>query len=223
MDGEFRGLHKDASAVEVATALHEQFNCLDSLTGLPIADQEISRKGFETTGIKESVLLGWNMLSNAKEQYAEILEPEVTGCLRSGLSTAKSLQLYVSKFDKDNLLTTSDRIFMKAYNHQSSKIYRPLHPGNNAIQSTSSFVDKASGLGFVVTPHAQSVARILPPLYHTNKEQCVSAEFEQINEDMFSRKENKFMVFNGAGVDSWSGTLSITKTFHPPMLDDAVP
>ena len=27
--------------------------------------------------------------------------------------------------------------------------------------------------------------------------------FEQINEDLFARKDNKFMVFNGAGVDSW--------------------
>jgi hypothetical protein len=27
--------------------------------------------------------------------------------------------------------------------------------------------------------------------------------FEQINEDLFARKDNKFMVFNWAGVDSW--------------------
>lgn len=32
-----------------------------------------------------------------------------------------------------------------------------------------------------------------------------------INEDMFSRKENKFMVFNGPGVDSWTDTNPITK------------
>eukprot|EP00594_Rhizosolenia_setigera_P015855 CAMPEP_0178972640 /NCGR_PEP_ID=MMETSP0789-20121207/21161_1 /TAXON_ID=3005 /ORGANISM="Rhizosolenia setigera, Strain CCMP 1694" /LENGTH=88 /DNA_ID=CAMNT_0020660181 /DNA_START=76 /DNA_END=342 /DNA_ORIENTATION=+ len=36
--------------------------------------------------------------------------------------------------------------------------------------------------------------------------------FEQINEDLYARKENKFMVFNGVGVDTWySGTQPITK------------
>ena len=37
--------------------------------------------------------------------------------------------------------------------------------------------------------------------------------FEQINEDLFARKDNKFMVFNSAGVDSWSSPPQpMTKT-----------
>ena len=37
--------------------------------------------------------------------------------------------------------------------------------------------------------------------------------FEQINEDLFARKDNKFMVFNSAGVDSWSSPPQpVTKT-----------
>ena len=41
----------------------------------------------------------------------------------------------------------------------------------------------------------------------------IPSGFEQINEDLFARKDNKFMVFNGAGVDSWtSPPQPVTKT-----------
>ena len=37
--------------------------------------------------------------------------------------------------------------------------------------------------------------------------------FEQINEDLYARKDNKFMVFNGPGVESWvSPPQPVTKT-----------
>jgi hypothetical protein len=31
---------------------------------------------------------------------------------------------------------------------------------------------------------------------------------------LFARKDNKFMVFNEAGMRSWKGTQPITKTAH---------
>lgn len=47
--------------------------------------------------------------------------------------------------------------------------------------------------------------------FHTQRP--IPAGFEQINEDLFARKDNKFMVFNGAGVDSWqSPPEPVTKT-----------
>ena len=47
--------------------------------------------------------------------------------------------------------------------------------------------------------------------FHTKRP--IPAGFEQINEDLFARKDNKFMVFNGAGVDSWkSPPQPVTKT-----------
>lgn len=46
-----------------------------------------------------------------------------------------------------------------------------------------------------------------------NQQRPIPAGFEQINEDLFARKDNKFMVFNGAGVDSWkSPPQPVTKT-----------
>jgi len=35
--------------------------------------------------------------------------------------------------------------------------------------------------------------------------------FEQINEVFFARRDNKFMVFNMAGMLSWRGTEPVTK------------
>lgn len=174
-----------------------------------------------TDGIKESVLAGWNRLSDATKQYSEILETDAAGCQRSGLTTAKSLQLYVSNFDSDLTLSTYDQIFLQAYHSDEAQhgvSHIPVETG-----SSKRFVEKAAQLGFVVTPHEQRRASILPPLFYSDQKQYISHEFEQINEDMFSRKENKFMVFNGAGVDSWSGTQSITKTCHVPILSDGRP
>jgi hypothetical protein len=88
------------------------------------------------------------------------------------------------------------------------------------IGHSKRFVEKAAHLGFVITPDEQRRSNILPPLFHSDQRQSLSQEFEQINEDMFSRKENKFMVFNGCGVDSWSGTKSITKTHHLSIFTD---
>ena len=47
--------------------------------------------------------------------------------------------------------------------------------------------------------------------YHSQRP--IPAGFEQINEDLFARKDNKFMVFNGSAVDSWkSPPQPVTKT-----------
>ena len=41
----------------------------------------------------------------------------------------------------------------------------------------------------------------------------IPSGFEQINEDLYARKDNKFMVFNGPGVDSWqTPPQPVTKT-----------
>ena len=40
--------------------------------------------------------------------------------------------------------------------------------------------------------------------------------FEQINDDLFARRANKFMVFNGVGMQEWT-TKPLTK-----MADDGV-
>jgi hypothetical protein len=213
--GEYRGLNKDVSAIEVATALHEQFINQDSLlpTGLHVAEYELARKGFDTIGIKESAVAGWKRFAMTEKEYCEIVESKTVQCLRSGLTTENSLQLYASEFDDDYALKTADCIFLQAYQHEYPKNDRRQLYSNRSKEATP-FFQKAGRLGIAITPHEQTTSKVHLSLFQSDHPKSISAEFEQINEDMFSRKENKFMVFNGAGVDSWKGTQSMTKACH---------
>lgn len=185
-----------------------------------IADREIVRKGFSTDGIKESLLAGWNRLADATKQYTEMLEPEVLRCKQSGLTSATSVQLYVCNCDNNSSLSVSDQIFLQADHPEIEKLHQFVSFNNRSTSKGESFVKTAANLGVTITPHERRVASILPPLYQDDHQKCISHEFEQINEDMFSRKDNKFMVFNAAGVDSWTGKLSITKVRHNPVHVD---
>ena len=178
-----------------------------------MVERELVRRGFDTTGMKESVSDGWKRFTLAEKQYLEIVEANVGRCQRSELTDADSLQLYISMFDEGTNLTTADLIFLQS-NESERAIDR--RPPRSIRQPTdpSPFVQKAARLGISITPHARKTAAVPPPLYQCEQGQDVSVGFEQINEDMFSRKDNKFMVFNGAGVDSWTGTKPITKISH---------
>jgi hypothetical protein len=239
--GEYRGLNKDTSAIDVATAIHEQFNTLEALpsAGQQMVERELVRRGFDTTGMKEAVAAGWKRFTSAEKQYLEVVEANVARCQRSELTSADSLKLYASEFDKSTILTTADRIFLQAYARDTTNDRRPPRPSGQSTEP-SPFVQKAARLGISITPHARRAAAVPPPLYQAEQRQDVPPGFEQINEDMFSRKDNKFMVFNGAGksrrtgasanssassifsllfldftgVDSWTGTKPITKISH---------
>jgi hypothetical protein len=211
--GEYRGLAKSLSAIEVATALNEQYISLNSFApeGLQVAEHELIRKGFDTQGIKESVTDRWKRFNLAKNQYLEIVESKSMRCFLSGLTTPSSLQLYAREFDGNSALTTADCIFMQALESERGKCGTNIRGSERWSNPGKPFVEKALELGITITPHERRIANILPPLFQSDQTLSVSRDFEQINEDMFSRKENKFMVFNGAAVESWTGTHSITK------------
>ena len=70
------------------------------------------------------------------------------------------------------------------------------------------FILKAASKGVNVRKKSSSKSR------GTNKDhihvaestqQPIPAGFEQINEDLFARKDNKFMVFNSAGMNTYVG------------------
>jgi hypothetical protein len=72
-------------------------------------------------------------------------------------------------------------------------------------------VSRAAKKGIQIKSHNELEKARSQPLFQFQRKQTVPAGFEMINEDMFSRKDNKFMVFNGPGVDSWTGTKPMTK------------
>jgi hypothetical protein len=210
--GEYRGLDKDVSAIDVSTAIQEQLNMLESLptAGLSTVESELVRRGFDTKGVKESVTKGWHRFTLAEKSYAEVVEANVSRCQRSAFSTAEALQLYVSQFGDETLLSAPDRIFLQASDEMKIQ-GRRMNPSSNETSGTSTFVEKAARLGISITPQACRAASIPPPLYESDAKQQVAAGFEQINETMFARKDNKFMVLNQPGVDSWNSTCPITK------------
>ncbi len=61
-----------------------------------------------------------------------------------------------------------------------------------------SFIRKAASKGFNIAKKSPS------SLIEFRSQQPIPNGFEQINEGLFARKDNKFMVFNWAGVDSWT-------------------
>jgi hypothetical protein len=78
----------------------------------------------------------------------------------------------------------------------------------------ASFLIKAAARGINIRKSASNNSgktEIDMLTFHTRP---IPAGFEQINEDLFARKDNKFMVFNGPGVDSFS-TNAVTKTQVP--------
>lgn len=182
--------------------------CLPS-AGFDVVESELARRGFDTKGVKDSVTSGWGRCTVAEKRYIEIVEARYSRCQRSSLTSADSMQLYVSQFDGDSVIAAPDRIFLQAI--ELSKGATRGVPRQRSNDEGPTFIEKAQQLGISITPHERRSSAIPPPLYQTDSRHEVSIGFEQINEDMFSRKDNKFMVFNRAGVDSWNGAKSATK------------
>ncbi len=61
-----------------------------------------------------------------------------------------------------------------------------------------SFIRKAASKGINIAKKSPS------SLIEFRSQRPIPNGFEQINDGLFARKDNKFMVFNWAGVDSWT-------------------
>jgi hypothetical protein len=219
--GPYKGFNQGTSAIEVATVVHEQFNALDNMRsrgelreGIPLMDTELRRRGFYTDGVKEAVKSGWDGHMAAEKHYSEIFSASSTSYERSDLTTENSLKLYTSLFPPDKSVPTTDRIFISGKKDlEKKRESKPLSKGADSAQKTSSFVTKAAKCGIPITAHVDRMKSRSEPLFKFKREQAVPVGFEMINEGLFASKKNKFMVFNGAGVDSWRlDTAPITKT-----------
>lgn len=177
--------------------------------GISLVDMELKRRGVDASGVRDTVAAGWERYIKAEKQYSEVLEPPADTCRRSDLTTSSSLNLYASLFDEDSQLSIADLIFLlgRKPEEASRAAKKPLDFGSKK----TSFVEKAARIGVPIVPHDEVMTFKSEPLFQFERQRKVPSGFEQINEDMFARKDNKFMVFNGAGVDSWKGTEPVTK------------
>lgn len=197
--------------------VHEQLNAYENMRsrgelqeGIPLMDSELRRRGFYTDGVKGAVTAGWDRHTTAEKHYSEAFLESSSSYSRSDLTTASSLKLYSSFFSPDETMTTTDLTFLLG--EKPTGVGTRAKPGHvHLAQRSSSFVNRAGRLGVSITSHSDLMKSRSQPLFQSERRKAVPAGFEMINEDMFASKDNKFMVFNGAGVDSWRGTTPITK------------
>jgi hypothetical protein len=213
--GPYEGLQKGRSAIEVATAIQEQFNGFESLEngGPDLIESELKRRGYETAGVKQAVAQAWNNHRNVQRQYIEIVEGSIDNCVRSEMTTPDSLRLYAMNSDASTPLSVADQIFLTGRRPGESFVKTSQAPGE-PTKRADTFVKKARRLGIPVIPREELAKSAFTPLYRFSRRRVLPPGFEQVNEDMFARKDNKFMVFNGPGVDSWHGTQPLTKISH---------
>lgn len=217
--GNYEGLSKQHSAIEVATTIQEQFNAFDSVqingSSQRVVETELRRRGVYATGVRDAINTGLRHFSAAEKQYSEILDVSKNECRRSDLTTEDSLKLYASEFDGTTELSIADQIFLLS---RIPDEVSPSRPGEREKTRTeeeaSSFVEKAAKLGISIAHDTEMKRATIPALYVRERRHVAPNGFEQINEDMYSRKVNKYMVLNSAGVASWNGTKGITKLSH---------
>lgn len=183
--------------------------------GQRLVENELSRRGLDAAGVKESVATGWEGFMTAETRYSEIVHGSSETCRRSDLTTAGSLKLYASEYDPSTSISAADLIFLKGKKPADGSSSNPAAWLEDLAPRTNTFVEKAARLGIDVVSQSDITNAKSRPLFESGTmRRSVPVGFEQINDDMFARKDNKFMVFNGPGLDSWRGTQPITKTSH---------
>jgi hypothetical protein len=199
--------------------IQEQFNALENMRnrgelrdGMPTTlTTELRRRGLQTPGVKGAIATGWNRNVRTEKQYSESFLDSSTGCRRSVLTTANSMKLYSSFFSPDMALQTADLTFMLGLQPSQTTGGSRTDPTEMASMPCG-FVAKAARVGIQIPSHSDLMESKSAPLFpYEQRRSSVPAGFEMINEDMFARKDNKFMVFNGAGIDSWTGNGPVTK------------
>lgn len=153
-------------------------------------------RGYGATGVRETVTTGWKKRSTERlAQYEAIVEARVELCKRSDMTDDCSLLLYASQFNPDTQLSMADQVYMSGTD-AAAKQKKPLNiKEGEAPPEPSAFVKKAERVGIAIRAHPRQLV--------SGASDALPFGFEQINDNMFSRKANKFMVFNLPGVLTW--------------------
>jgi hypothetical protein len=209
LSGPYSGLSQHESAVEVTTVVQEQFNTLESkketrsfpTNALPGVNEELRRRSLDTVGVMDAVYDGWKRFSRTEESYREIIDSSSLVQRRSDLTDSKSMKLYCSFFDKSTPVTNLEMNYMSGGKVKLDETV----PKNNLDKYDGKL--KKSRRQVFQTAKAKMMGLSpdksrSPALFPREKDMKLSCGYEQINDDLFARKDNRFVVFNGAGVES---------------------
>jgi len=213
LSGPYKGLSSSESAVEFTIAIEEQFNPMESATYRTTTqiETELNRRGFNAPGVADSIDQRWGSFNKSEQQFSEILSKPTTSCRRSDLTTTESLKQYVSLCDNSTRLATSDIIFLT---DRKTKRTAPPVLGQPPPQAVP-FTKRASRMGINIGTHPEGTDNNAHSLFPSHRRRSIPSGFEQINDDLFARKDNKFMVFNGAACDTWHGVDPVTRIMKP--------
>lgn len=242
--GPYRGLNHNESAVRVATVIHGHYNYLEEKIeegelsyeeAPPGLLDKLKRTNLYSVGVTETFCNGWSQLANAERLYTEILDMSSIGYKRSDMTTESSMKLYSSFFDpKSTTLSRLEQTYVTGGQKFTNDPSKPLRrstrpcpevsgPGKDLKKfDEANFILKAASKGINIRKTAvQSEEDKIDVMKFQSTIKKIPSGFEQINEDLFARKDNKFMVFNGAGVNSWTNPpqpVTKTKIIDPWIL-----
>ena len=229
--GPYRGLSQHESAMDVTTVIYEQFDTLGNVQkrggdGLPSVTHDLKRRQMDTPGVMDAVFHGWDRFSAEEKAYAEIMDTSSMSQRRSDFTDSLSLSTYCTFFEHTTPLTDLEKSYLNGTNLTSkqhtpstgkSKIRADYDDWTKKGPRSGAFAKKAAAMG-IPTPFSSSKSSSNHPpknshsLYGTNYNRIIPPGFEQINDDMYARKDNRFMVFNSAGLEAWNGRVPDPKT-----------
>ena len=235
--GPYRGLNQNESSLRVASEIYSIFNNLEekiedgdlsySDSNPPDVLNKLQQSGLDAVGVKESFRSGWDHLGKAEKTFTEINDISAVGYKRSDITTEHSMKLYSSFFDSSSEIRPLEQAYtlgQRLPNDPSKPLRRSTRPcakvsgPSSDLKSfdESKFIMKAAARGIFCKSTANNNEKtdIDVLKFHTR---VIPTGFEQINEGLYARKDNKFMVFNGPGVESFS-TKTKTQTRIPNFL-----
>ena len=203
-------------------------------------DEELRRRGYYTSGIRQAIKSGWEQHKRAEQQYSEVVDRSNLACRRSDLTTEESFRLYSSYFDDTDQLSDLNLTYLLgeypstggasgvtttgtalAKDRQENTKNEPTMTTQSSVGSPGSkdrksrtFVEKAARKGIAIRSQAAYTRSKLPPLFAVDKIDHLPEGFEQINDDLFARRDNKFLVLNGAAVGTWQEAVPKTKVMN---------
>lgn len=167
---------------------------------IPLINDDLKRREMDTPGVIHAVYDGWNRFEQSENSYEEIVSRNTLRYGRSDLTDEYSMRLYSSFFDRDRVLSSNEIYHMSGVS-KANPGKGPLHHYRNEEykEEESEFVRKARA--FNIIKHVQ-LSRVQSSLFGINNDTDIPIGFEQINESLFARKENRFMVFNLVSIQS---------------------
>ena len=224
LTGPYRGLRETDSAIGVTALVHEQLNNIDSMQrrgehmsggGLPGVDRDLRQRRMDKASVKEAIYNGYSDLNRSKQAYSEIIDTTSLGCRRSDLTDEKSMSLYCSFFDEATPLSQLNRTYITGKS-------LPTNASSSSRQN-SKLSSNALGQSESKSRWGKHMAEKKPPsLFSKETRRSVPEGFEQINDDMFARRDNRFVVFNGTGLDSWRKDSKEPRTKTHGLEDDII-